>query len=287
MARTVAEINQSIVTSLVSNASAVGITIDPTNWSRRNILRLICYTVAISINLLEQLMDQAVIRIESIIDVSAAGSAKWIQYQMFRFQYSATVPQELAWIDGYVDYPTIDPTLRIITACSVKPTITNNVLVKVAKGNPLEKLTSTELTAATSYVVTKGVAGISYSVISTDPDELFIEADVRYQGLYSSTIRTSVIAAITDFLFNLSQTNFDGAVKISDLEGVIRNVPGVNDVVLKNVRARRYDVLLVDASYLVQSQTLIQRLWNPYAGYIIPETTTDYTLNSTLLFIPE
>jgi hypothetical protein len=102
--------------------------------------------------------------------------------------------------------------------------------------------------------------------------------------MYSDVISANVIAAIEAYLAALP---FDGQLLISDLEVVIRDVTGVSDVVLKNVRARANGTALSGANYLVQDSQLIARFWNTVAGYIVGETTASNTLSDTLTFIPQ
>ena len=99
MARTVSDIQTAIEADLVTNFANIGITLDTTRWSKRNILRLLCFVVATASAYLEQLMDALKLQIEVTASQSAAASPLWIQAQMFLFQYSATTPQVLELIN--------------------------------------------------------------------------------------------------------------------------------------------------------------------------------------------
>ena len=206
---------------------------------------------------------------------------------MFEFQYDATVPQIVQLIDTVPQYPVVDDTKRIITACSVTSDISNSVTLKVAKSSPYVALASAELSAAQGYINTIGAAGINYLVISLNADKIYVDASIYYQGQYASIIQQSVIDTINTYLQNLSVTNFDGSLKISDLEGVIRGVAGVNDVVLNNVRGRDDASSFAAGIDLVLNQTVIQRQWNTIAGYIVQETTAGKTFADSLQFIAQ
>lgn len=300
MARTVEQINDYIKAQLVINFAAIGITINTATWSTRSILRAICWTVATCQALMEQLQDLFQQTIEAIQARAAAASTLWVQDAMFKFQYSATVPQILQFITVvltsptgvpfdylYVTYPTIDVSLRIITACSVKSNVSGRVNVKIAKGNPLVALSAPELLAAQSYIYVKGAAGITYIVTSNTSDKLFVEATIWYQGSYSAVIKANVITALNDFLQNLSITDFDGSIKLSDIEGLIRNVPGVNDVLLTNVKARKDADAFSAGTDLILNNLVISRLYNTVAGYIVEETTATHTFTDSLTFIAQ
>jgi len=285
MARSVSEINSYIVDNLVAQFASIGITIDPTTWSKRNLLRAICYTVAIAQALEEQLQDAFMSDVEDAVAVASAASFAWIQAKMFEFQYSATDPQFVTLVNLVPVYPVVDPTLRIITACSVTSDISQSVTIKLAKGNPFQALSSLELSSAQGYIDEIGDAGIDYECVSLNPDQLYVDADVYYQGQYASVIQSTVIQAITDWLASLAVTKFDGKIKVSDLEDEIRNIPGVNDVVLNNVRARPDSVLFAAGIDLVLGTQVLQRQYSTEAGYIVPETTSGKTLADSLNFI--
>src|ERR1035437_3790157 len=145
MSRTVEQINSYIVSNLVTNFAAIGITIDPTQWSKRNMLRAICYTVAISQSLVEQLQDVFQKTVEDIADRAPAASAKWVQDKMFKFQYLAIDPQIVTLIDTIATYAIINSLLRIVTACSVTSNVSNETQIKVAKQIPFVALSAPEI----------------------------------------------------------------------------------------------------------------------------------------------
>lgn len=287
MARTVDQINQYLKDNLVANFAAIGITIDTTQWSKRNILRAICFTVATCQALVEQLQDLFQQTIETIAANAPAASAKWIQNRMFLFQYSATDPQIIALVDTVPVYPVIHPELRIITACSVTSDVSNETQIKVAKQTPFVALTGPELSAAQGYINIIGIAGINYVVISLNSDKLMIEADIYYQGQYSAVIQATMIEAILAWFTTLATTQFNGIAEMSDLEGIMKAVPGVNDVVLKNVRGRADTDLYSSGIDLILGTQIIQRKWKTIAGYIGQETTSTHTFADTLNFIAE
>ena len=233
------------------------------------------------------MLDSFLTNVETQVNASAGASILWLQAKMFQFQYDATIPQVVQLINTVPQYPVVDATKQIITACSVTSSLSNQVTIKVAKSNPYVALVSAELTAAQSYINTIGAAGISYTVISLNPDKLYVQASIYYQGQYSTVIQQNVIDAINSFLQNLSITNFNGSMKISDLEGVIRNVAGVNDVILNNVKGRDDASTFANGVDLVLNNTVISRQWDTVAGYIVQETTSGKTFADSLIFIAQ
>jgi len=290
MARSVNEINTQIVNSLTAEFASIGIILDSTKWSKRNMLRLLCFVFASCTAYVEQLMDVLKLSIETTASHAAAANALWIQTKMFEFQYSVANPQIIQLTDMIPAYPVIDPTLRIITGCSVTSNTPNEVVIKVAKTvNALfVKLDpATELPSAQGYINLIGTAGIMYQVKSLDAAKLYVQADVYYQGQYGSVIQANVIEAIVNFLHDVSISNFDGSLKITDLEKAVKAVEGVNDIVLITVLGREDTEAFANGLDLVWDKQTIRRLWHPVAGYAVPETTVDYTLADSLNFIAE
>lgn len=288
MARTVQTINNEIVTNLVTQCAAVGTTIDPNTWSSRNLIRLICWTIATIQAVSEQLQDLSIAKMQAIQDVSAAGTAQWLQDAAFKFQYSATTPQNLTVVGGVMQYPVINESLRIVTACAVSVSVSNQVLVKAAKGSTtLAKLSALELAALDGYISQKGTAGIVYNVVSLDPDKIYIEAEIIYNSLFSSVISANVIAAINNYLFTLSKTRFGGDILMSDLEVLIRGVEGVNDVKFERVSLRYDSQTLFGGIDLTLASTVINRKYVMAAGYAVEETTAGNTFTDTLTFTAE
>jgi hypothetical protein len=282
MARTVNQIQKTML-----DAVAADIVLSPqlTSTSKRAIWRLWTFIVAVAISVLEQLVDAWRVDIENKVAAAPPGSPLWIQDQVFKFQYSATTPQVIQFINLAPQYPVVDESLRIVTRCSVTTDISNSVTIKVAKGLIPEPLDGLQLAALSSYVKEGiGVAGPDYNVISSEPDRVFVEADIYYKGLFSSVIKSNVILAIDNYLAGIP---FNGRVKVDDMRAAVRAVAGVEDIVFKNVSARANATAFGNGTALVQNNTLASRYWPTLAGYAISEDTAGQTLADKLNFISE
>ena len=282
MARSIAQIQAQIISS-VQSTPELAVASSP---SRRAIWRLWTYVIAAAMAIFEQLQDVYSAALEDISAAAPPGTALWIQRQVFLFQYDPATPQivQLNTNTFAPSYPLVNAALRIVTRCSVTSDVAYIVRVKVAKGAIPQALSTSEVAALQGYMNTIGFAGITYYVTSAPPDNIMIGADVYYQGQYSAIILASIAAAVTTFL---STIPFNGIVKLSDIEAVIRTVPGVNDVVLKNVSARASTTPYTGAMALINGGTELLRQWQTIAGYIIPETTATHTLADTLNLIAE
>lgn len=287
MARTIAAIYNQMTTDYAANAAAAGITINPAAWSMFNLQRLMFYTVATAIAVFEQLQDAYKAQLETAIATSPSGHPQWIQSKIYAFQYDPVTPQviQLNTDNQTFYYPTPNKNLCIVTRCSVITDTLNRVNIKVAKETAPTPLAPEEISALQDYINTIGFAGITYSIVSTPSDRLFIQADISYQGQYNkNTVLNNVTNAIDAYLANIP---FNGILKVSELASAIKGAAGVNDILLKNVKARAAATLFNDGTYLVQNQTENMISWHTKAGYIAMEITPGNNLASTLNFISE
>lgn len=271
MARSINQIQQEIIA--FKNAQPELAAYNST--SHRAIWLLWTYVVAAAIAIHEQLLDVYNASLETLLATLPAANKLWVQKKMFEFQYSATEPQIVQIIDAVPQYPTKNTTLNIITGCSVTSMYPNEVTIKIVKGDPYAPLSTPELNAAQDYINTIGVAGINYSVVSLNPDTLYVVADVYYQGQYSSVIQDNVQTNVENYLKSLSVTNLQGLLKISDLENSLRTAIGVTDVFLRVVTATPdggTGVPLVVNLPGITYQYQYTREYSSAAGYIVPVT---------------
>lgn len=281
MARTRAEIQATMDAEQTAQTSLS--TLNST--SQTAIYTLWKYITSSIINYVEQLWDFYKIDLETIVSNAAVGTNQWFKDRVLKFQYSASDPQVLAVDANFaINYPTIDTSLRIITRASVKTTATRTVLIKVAKSDPPVALDNTEKTSLEGYINDISFAGINYVVSSTSSDKLYLKANIYFDGQYSATIQTSVIAAINTYLANLS---FDGSLVLSSLFDAIQSVTGVTDCVFIDVAARADATAFASKTYLVQTNTTLIRDYATNAGYIVEETTASNLFTDTLTFIPQ
>lgn len=289
---------QEIYNQIVANVQADTTLYDPTNpdptkrgltsTSRTAIWRLWAWIVATAQALLEQLIDNYKVEIEAIVDTAPAGTPAWLQHQVFKFQYSPTNPQviqlDTALFSPY--YPVVSTELRIITQCAVITLPNKIVNVKVAKGGTTPApLDSNELAALTSYLSFINFAGVYFNLISDNPDLMYFGVDVYYNGQFVNVIQTNVEAAINNYLADVNATNFNATIYLSKLVDVVQAVQGVNDVVLKQVEVRPHFAAVGDAYIMVNNYQTYLRSYNPYAGYMIPDTDTGRTLGDSINYI--
>lgn len=261
---------------------------NPITPSTTNKFVLFTFIVAIAINIFEQLLDLFKTNTEAQVNLAAPGTPQWLQRQVMNFQYSATTPQivQLDETNFSINYPNVNPALRIITQCAIVTTALRMVLIKVAQGgaSPIP-LTSPQLTALQSYCTQIDFAGVGFTIRSVDADFLMLGADIYYNGQYSASINQAVTEAINNYITNFNVNNFNGITSLSTLEDILQAVPGVNDVVLKQVEARAFNVIPANAVKLVDNYTELIRNYKTFSGYVIIDTAAGRTLADSLNFI--
>lgn len=285
MARTVNE----IFNQMISNKETYSELSPLTSNSQVSKWRLFYYVAAVSISILEQILDIFKLDIETKVANKVSGTKEWIKTQLLAFQYSSTTPQ-IVEIDSdfNITYPTVDTTLQIIKQVATEVQTNNVVLIKIAKNSPPEPLDANEIAAVQTYLDEIMPAGINTRVISEDSDKIMIKGNIYYNGLYSSTIKANVELAITSYLENLP---FGGRYVQSELETAILAVSGVKDVNLTRVQVRKAATTFVYGSntsiYILEGTTndVNNRYYDSYAGYIETETTASYTISDTLTYI--
>lgn len=286
MAREITAIFNQIVADYVTNMAAISITIDPTKWSKRNLQRVMIFTDATAIATFEQLQDLYYAKQEALIATAPAASRAWLQAKVFEFQYDAVTPQiiqlDTTTLSYY--YPTVNPALRIVTRCAVVSTVENAVNIKVAKSEPPEAMDVAEVSALQDYVTTIGIPGVTYNVTSAEADRLYLGIDLYFQGQFAGIILDSVTTAIEAYLSGIP---FNGIMRLTELELAIMAVPGVIDVVLKNIYARADATPFANATKMVLNGLEIQSQWPTFAGYMLLENTAGQTPADSVNLIPQ
>ena len=284
MARTIAEVKAQMIAQKNALQELNGLD----SPSQTAFWNLYVFLVAAAIVTFETINDVYTATWQTLLDKSYPGSQKWVLKQVFKFQYSTTTPQFVQYNEdtNTVGYPVTNTELQIITRAGVETLVNKTVLVKVAKSEPPAPLDATEQNSLLSYLYANGFAGITYAVISLQPDRLYLVGNVLYSGQYASTIEQSVIDALDAFLANFSQSNFNQAFTINQIIDVIQSVPGVIDFVPSEMAGRRQIVAWSGRTKFYDLAAGVNQVkYKPYAGYIIQEDTSTKTFADTLTFV--
>jgi hypothetical protein len=285
MARNIATIKAQIREEKNTHSELDDLKFAEEGGSKAGIGNAVAYDTAACINILEQLLDVAKDEIESSISKAGVGTVPWLRERILEFQKGDYVAFNSS--TGKVEYAIIDTVKQILTRCSVTQDGNRLVKAKVAKSDPPEKLSDSEKTELEFYIKQIQFAGTQINVVSEDPDLLYVEAQVYYDGQYSESIQTSVITALQDYCKNLSSAdNFNGEVELNAVEEAIYAVDGVKRVKLIEVSARSATTGFVSRNVIFKLSTGTNNLKYPTSsGYIIEEAETGNTFTDKITFI--
>lgn len=269
MARTIAQIQQSMLDAVAADATLSG---NLTSTSKVAIWRLWTYIIAFCQWTLEVLFDSHKTEVTTIIATQKPHGLQWYVTIAKLFQYGYALPPDSD------TYGVIDTDAQIVTYAAAEE-VTKGLRIKAAKldSGDLASLSATELTAFTAYMEAVRDAGVRLYIESNDPDSLKLTLTIYYNALVldssgqrlDGTNNTPVQDAITAYLQKLP---FNGLFIINKLIDALEVVEGV---VIANVA-------LAQAKYgaLAYSDIIVE--YQPDAGYLrINDPVTDLTITFT------
>lgn len=261
MARTIAQIQQSIITAKNADPNLSGIT----SSSTVAIWLLWTYIVAVCQWTLENLFDAHKDEVNGIIATQKPHTLQWYVTMAKLFQYGVTLPPDT---DTY-PAPSADP-LVVIVQYAAAVELTGLIRIKVAKlsGGVLVPLVPGELTAFSAYMNRIKDAGVRLQLTSTAPDNLQLALNIFYDPLVldstgarlDGTSVTPVKDAVNNFLANLP---FNGLFVLNYLIEALQAIDGV----------RIGQVVTAQAHYGFTSYVPITVEYTPDAGYMILDDT--------------
>jgi len=256
---------------------------DLTSTSKVAIWRLTYFVVAVGIWFFENILANHTVAIEAKRLELVTGTDRWYAEQSKLFQLGDTP----VWDGNQYNYAVEDTDKQII---SFSAAITEGqiLIIKVAKddgsGFP-EKLTTSELTSFTTYINDyKLFSGTLSTIISDDPDDLKVEANVTYDPLILNS-NGSLISDPTSYPVEdainayIAELDFNGVLRVTSLIDAIQSATGVkNSVKCTLVEARKNGA----STYNDILATSLQE-YNTYAGYLLIDSS--FTLRDNLTYI--
>ena len=253
MARTIAEIQQDMVTAKEAESGLSGLT----STSVVAIWRKIFYVCAVAIKVIEDLFDVLRDDVEERRLEIPVGILKWyasesLLYQfgdelVFVKEFTDDLGDTITTINNILTYSVIDPTKYVVDLAAADR-VNGVIVIKAAKLNNgvAEKLSVNELAGFTQYWKEKRFAGESLSIISVDPDLLKASYRITYNAqilasdgsLLTDSSTFPVEDAITDFLQDFQSDNFAGVMYVSKLTDAIQAVSGVLNVIATNIEGK-------------------------------------------------
>lgn len=245
MARTIAEIQASIITAIGQDPV---LSTKLTSTSRVSLWRLWTYIIAVCQWTVENLYDIFVSDVNAIIDSKNPHTPQWYAGKARAFQFG----QELAGDTDQYDNTglTADQVeaMQIIHYAAVVETVVNNrnvLRIKVATtiNGDLGPLSPDQLTAFSAYMARVKDAGVHLVITSTNADGIRLGLDFFYDALLlnssgnrnDGTDQTPVQEAIDTFLKNLP---FNGVFSVNKLVDTLQSVPGYKELRMNYVLAQ-------------------------------------------------
>ncbi len=262
MARSISEIQQSIISAKSADGNLAGLT----STSNVAIWMLWTYIVAVCQWTLENLFDAHKNEVIEILKSQKPHTLQWYVTMAKLFQYGETLPP---YSDTYSVVPPADPTVLVVQfAAAVE--LTSMVRIKVAKqvGGILAPISTPELTAFSAYMNRIKDAGVRLQLTSANPDNLQLALNIFYDPLVidstgsrlDGTSSTPVQDEINRFLENLP---FNGLFVLNFLIEALQAIDGVRIVQVVNAQA----------NYGITSYVPVLVEYLPDAGYMILDDT--------------
>ncbi len=256
MARTIAEIQQSIITAKQTDPVLSGLT----STSNVSVWLLWTYIVAVCQWVLETYFDDHKAEMDSIIATQRPHTLQWYVTRAKQFQYGVALPFES---DTYTTVSD-DPAVSIITyAAAVELPSLIRIKVATLSGSSLAPLTTVQLTAFTAYIQQIKDAGVRMQITSGNPDMLRLQLKIYYDPLVlnatgsriDGTATQPVLDAVKNFLKALP---FNGLFVLNNLIAALQAVDGVVIGVIESAAA----------TYAALPYTPVTVEYAPDAGYM-------------------
>lgn len=192
----------------------------------RSFVKLSAYVI----NIFEQLFDVFKSEVNKIVEENRVGKTSWYARKVKEFQLGDIVNEN-------AEYNILDVTKQIITRVSVREIEVDNrkrLLIKVAKEEPPEKLSTTELPQFKQYVEKFKFAGVWIDYISQNADEISTNLTVYYKDLDEATVKINVELKINEFLNSI---DFDGVFTKSKFIPFVESAIGVVAIQINSITA--------------------------------------------------
>jgi len=257
MARSITEIQQSIIATKAADATLAGLS----SSSNAAIWLLWTYIVAVCQWTLEQLFDAHKSEVSTILATQKPHTLQWYVTKARQYQHGYSLAADS---DTYATL-TDDPAVRIVPYAAATE-LTNLVRIKAAtlSGGVLSPLSVGELTAFTAYMQQIKDAGVRLQVTSNSADTLRLSLKVFYDPLVldangarlDGAATNPVKVAVNAFLANLP---FNGLFVVNRLIAVVQQVEGVLIA----------QILGTSATYAALPYTTVVVEYLPDAGYMV------------------
>lgn len=266
MARTIAEIQQEIYTSISADSKLSALT----SVSKTAVYRLLVYVFAYASWLQEKLYDRKEAEINTLIAEQKRYKGTWYKGMALNFQYGFDLVTDMDYYDNTeYDEDTIEAS-KIIKYCSVKRGAeTSTLIVKVAseEGDILAPLDDLQKESFVQYMEEIKCEGEKIRVINNPADKLLLTMAVYRDVLVLDDQGNSKLNGgkpVEDTISAyMKALPFDGELVLNDLIEKLRAVDGVENVNIVNALSSSFNTVTND--YDDYLQITVKTI--PAAGY--------------------
>jgi len=263
MARTIQQIQNSIIAAKVADGTLSGLT----STSMTAKWYVWTYIVALCQWTLETLFDAHKLEVQGIITAGKPHTLSWYCVKAKAYQYGDSLPVDAGGNATSDVYTVIDPTALVVAyAAGVELVPLNIVRIKTAKlvGGVLAPLSGPQLTGLGIYMQQVKDAGVRLQITSGNGDNLQLTLAIKYDptvldntgARLDGASSTPVKDAIKAYLVSLP---FNGVMNLLNLYNAIADVDGVMLAILE----------LVQANYGMTPYVPITAQYVPDAGYLV------------------
>ena len=255
MARTIAEIKQTMTDAFMDNATIreqYGLTEGSTfagSFSPVSLESILFFIVAACCHVMEALFDRHREDVDDKISRAVVASVPWYYKIARQFQYGDALVFDDA--TSQFRYPAVDESKQLVRYVAVRDRGTSiQILASGDKDGLPVPLSNDVLTAFKQYMNRVKIAGVVLSIRSRPADCLTISANIIVDPLVidSSGVRISDKSRPAEVAINayLRGITYGGTFNKTKLVDAIQGVEGVVDVVLGACQVKRSDGLYVD-----------------------------------------
>lgn len=267
MARSIAEIKNTICTEFMGNESAAAIyhfkvgNDFKATFSTVSAESILFYVVAVCVWTLETLFDRFRLDVSTRIDESIAHRPKWYRDKVLGFMVNKTLIPDKDYYDTSVMSESDIAAAKVVThAVATENKDASILTIKVAgEANsvrtPLAKEVEVQLSA---YISEIKDAGVRINLVNIAPDEFNLSCDIYYNPmLLPENVQNACINAVKGYIENLP---FNGMYTNMDLVDTLQKVDGVKVVELRESSSKEAGIDTVEA---------IDAVKVPAAGYFV------------------
>lgn len=276
MARTRAQIKESITTAFMANTTVANVygIVAGSNFSDEfslvSVENIIFEAVAFSIFLFEQVLDNHKAEVNDAISNQKTGTARWYRTKALSFQWGFDLlPESDLFDNGTATSPQIE-TSKIIKQVAVSEADDESrLIIKIAgeAGGFLQPITDPQKVSFDAYMQRIKFAGTAITVINFLPDRLFLNLTIFVNPLVIDEQGNNIVsggkpveAALQEFVKELP---FNGELVVAKLVDKLQAVDGVEIPHVNLVQSSWIDA--ATNNYGVEQPISIRKV--PESGY--------------------